>query len=75
MGILVDYDDDVERRNTHPMLLPKVEVEGVVSKADLDTYAYHGNQFEQGTGTRTGHQEAIDFATIQDGSKTKECVE
>ena len=25
MGAPVDYDDDVERRNTHPMLLPKIE--------------------------------------------------
>jgi hypothetical protein len=36
MGIAIDYDDDVERRNTHPKLLPKVEVDGVVSKADLE---------------------------------------
>ena len=27
MGIPIDYDDDVERRRTHPMLLPKVETE------------------------------------------------
>ena len=27
MGVPVDYDDDVERRRTHPMLLPKVETE------------------------------------------------
>ena len=36
LGISVEYDDDVERRNTHPNLLPKVEVEGVISKADLE---------------------------------------
>ena len=27
MGVPIDYDDDVERRRTHPMLLPKVETE------------------------------------------------
>ena len=25
MGISVDYDDDDERRRTHPLLLPKIE--------------------------------------------------
>ena len=25
MGVPVDYDDDVERKRTHPMLLPKIE--------------------------------------------------
>ena len=25
MGVPVKYDNDVERRNTHPMLLPKIE--------------------------------------------------
>ena len=27
MGVPVEYDDDVERRNTHPMLLPKIKNE------------------------------------------------
>jgi hypothetical protein len=27
MGVPVEYDDDVERRNTHPMLMPKIENE------------------------------------------------
>ena len=27
MGVPVEYDDDVKRRNTHPMLLPKIENE------------------------------------------------
>ena len=27
MGVSINYDDDVERRRTHPMLLPKVETE------------------------------------------------
>ena len=36
MGISVEYDDDVERRSTHPKLLPKVEVEGVIPKTDLE---------------------------------------
>ena len=27
MGISEDYDDDVERRRTHPLLLPKIESE------------------------------------------------
>ena len=36
MGTSVEYDDDVERCNTHPKLLPKVEVEGVISKPDLE---------------------------------------
>ena len=36
MGISPDYEDDVERRNTHPTLLPKAEAEGVISKQDMD---------------------------------------
>ena len=32
MSYLVDYDDDVERRLTHPILMPKFEADtGVVS--------------------------------------------
>jgi len=27
MGVPVEYDDDVKRRNTHPMLLPKIKNE------------------------------------------------
>ena len=27
MGVPVEYEDDAEQRNTHPMLLPKVEIE------------------------------------------------
>ena len=27
MGVPVDYDDEVERKRTHPMLLPKIESE------------------------------------------------
>ena len=29
MGVSVDYDDDVERKRTHPMLLPKIEPERI----------------------------------------------
>ena len=29
MGISVDYDDDDERRRTHPLLLPKIESERI----------------------------------------------
>ena len=29
MGIPEDYDDDVERRRTHPLLMPKVESERI----------------------------------------------
>ena len=29
MGVPIDYDDDVERRRTDPLLLPEVESEGV----------------------------------------------
>ena len=36
MGIQPDYDDDDERRNTHPLLLPKAETEGIISKQDID---------------------------------------
>ena len=32
MGISSDYNDGVERRNTHPLLLPKAETRGVISK-------------------------------------------
>ena len=33
MGIPEDYDDDVERRRTHPLLIPKIEY-GQLSVAD-----------------------------------------
>ena len=36
MGVAVDYDDDDERRRTHPKLLPKVEAEGMMSRADVE---------------------------------------
>ena len=31
-----DYDNGVERRNTHPLLLPKAKGEGGISKQDID---------------------------------------
>ena len=36
MGISVNYDDDVERCDTHSYLLPKIEVEVIISKSDLE---------------------------------------
>ena len=36
VGIAVDYDDDQERRRTHPMLLPRVDQEGVIPKSDVE---------------------------------------
>ena len=36
MGIPPDYDDNIERRNTPPLPLPKAEAEGVISKQDLE---------------------------------------
>ena len=36
MGISLVYDDDVECRNTHTLLLPKAEAEGILSKQDID---------------------------------------
>ena len=36
MGIDTNYDDDQERRRTHPKLLPRVELEGVISKEDVE---------------------------------------
>ena len=36
MGVPVDYDDDKERRRTHPKLLPEVEPEGVISRSDVE---------------------------------------
>ena len=36
MGFQPDYDDATERRNIQPLLLPKVEAEGVIPKQDLE---------------------------------------
>ena len=36
MGIQPDHNDNDERRNTHPLLLPKAEAEGIISKQDID---------------------------------------
>ena len=35
MGVPIEYDDDVERRRTHPLLLTEVKAEGV-SQGDSD---------------------------------------
>ena len=35
MGVPIEYDDDVERRRIHPLLLPEVEAKGV-SQGDSD---------------------------------------
>ena len=39
MGIPENYDDDVERNRTHPLLLPKPEKAGVVKNEDLEVLA------------------------------------
>ena len=36
MGNLPDYDGDTKCRNMHPVLLPKPEAEGMISKEDID---------------------------------------
>ena len=36
MGNQPDYDDGVERRNTHPLALPKAKAEGIISKQDIN---------------------------------------
>ena len=36
MGVPVDYDDDKERRSTHPKLLPPAELEGTISRSDVE---------------------------------------
>ena len=36
MGIPPDYNNDAERKNTHPLLLPRNEAEGVIPKQDLE---------------------------------------
>ena len=36
MGIPADYEDDKERRRTHVKLLPKAELEGVISRSDVE---------------------------------------
>jgi hypothetical protein len=35
IGIPPDYDDDVERRDTHPLFLPKTEAGGVIPRKIL----------------------------------------
>ena len=34
MGNLPDYNNDIERRNTYPLLLAKAKAEGIISKQD-----------------------------------------
>ena len=31
MGVSVEYDNDVERRRTHPLLMPKIESERILA--------------------------------------------
>ena len=49
MGIVVEYDDDIERKNTHHLLLPKAEAKGMISKQ-------YSEVLQQATGT-TGERE------------------
>ena len=35
MGVTVEYDDDLERRSTQPLILPKIETE-ILSLPDVD---------------------------------------
>ena len=39
MGVSAEYDDDVERRQTHPLLLPKLE-QVRISRSDSETLEY-----------------------------------
>ena len=36
LGIPPDYDDDLEQRNTYPLLLPKAEAGEMIPKQDTD---------------------------------------
>ena len=36
MGNQPDYDDNVECRNTHPLLLSRAKAEGIISKQDIN---------------------------------------
>ena len=36
MGICVDYDDDIEQKQTHHLLLPKKSPEGLVNDKDIE---------------------------------------
>ena len=36
MGICVDYDDDIEQKRTHHLLLPKISPEGLTSDKDVE---------------------------------------
>ena len=36
MGIPSEYDDNVERKNTHPLLLPKAGAEVMIFKQDIE---------------------------------------
>ena len=36
MGDIPEYDDNIERRNTHRLLLSKAKAKGIISKQDID---------------------------------------
>ena len=55
MGVPVNYDDDVERRRTHPQLLPKIE-DGVVSDQDREILENVGVTTSRPTGKTQGVQ-------------------
>ena len=55
MGVPVNYDDDVERRRTHPKLLPKIE-DGVVSDQDREILENVGVTTSRPTGKTQGVQ-------------------
>ena len=40
MDISPERDDDVEHKNTHSLLFPKAEAEGVISKQDIEVLTH-----------------------------------
>ena len=73
MNIPEDYDDDVERRNTHPGLLPKIEAENPSGSQDahtLRTVAKQDESLTRKTTKPSGQRRSVLRASTSDGNRT-----
>ena len=73
LGIPVDYNDNIKRRNTHPLLIPKAEAEGVISKEYIDVLKRTMGSTDDQEHTKGVKCKSI-LQTVKTVANTKECV-
>ena len=80
MGVPIDYDDNVERRHTHPMLMPKIESERtlmpdgkILEKVAIVAPAKPPTKKAK-KGIQRDSTQKFDSTPSEAGGETKECV-